>query len=90
MRTQQEENDLTLLVIKANSWMELKSIIKQYAPFVSYAKMTPKEWDADLLLRNMEAIRNRGEFINRITRANGLRAKVAELILGENYGDPWE
>lgn len=31
-----------------------------------------------------------GERIQFITRANGLRAKVAELVLANNYGDPWQ
>jgi len=89
MRNKEEESQVTLVVIKANSWLELKAVIKQHAPFISYGKMTPKEWTEDQLLRNMELVRN-GNPIQYVTRANGLRAKVAELILGKNYGDPWE
>ena len=81
--------DLTQRVADCNSWMELKSLIKSQAPFISWAKITPKEWPQEKILTSMELVRS-GAHINLITRANGLRAKVAELILGKNYGDPWE
>lgn len=85
----EKEVEQTFAVVKANSWMELKSVIKQHAPFISYSRHAPKEWSSEVILANMELVR-RGHPINIITRANGLRAKVCELIMGENYGDPWE
>lgn len=89
MRTQEQEIQVTLDVIRAQSWIELKSIIKKYAPFISYSRTHPEEWSEERLLKNMDRVRY-GERIQFITRANGLRAKVAELVLANNYGDPWQ
>lgn len=95
MRTPEQENQVTLEVIECQSWMELKHTIKRHAPFTSNSRSTPVEWSEERLLRNMEIIRHEYKstqscYLNHMTRANGLRAKVAELVLANNYGDPWQ
>lgn len=79
----------TQKIIDSQSWVELKEAINKHAPFISYSRSTPKEWSAETLIRNMELIRA-GAPLNLVTRANGIRAKVAEFLYTDNYGDPWE
>lgn len=89
MRTFEEEDKLTIDVLKCQSWIELKTLITREAPFFSYSRFDVVEHSEEKLLKKMESIRA-GAFPNLITRANGLRAKVCELVLCKNYNDPWE
>lgn len=83
------ETEKTVQVIRCNSWMELKHYVRHFGPFISYSSGESKPWSAEQILANMEVIRHGGT-LRLMTRANGLRAKVAELIMANNYGDPWE
>jgi hypothetical protein len=78
----------TLIIINCESYKELKAAVLSLAPFISYSRGIPKEWTAEMVLDGITAIKA-GHPINRMTRANGLRAKVAELILANDYGDNW-
>ena len=81
--------ELTQSVIECDSYKELVKVIRDNAPFISYSRNTPVEWTAERLIANIGAVRS-GIPLNCITRANGLRSKVAELLLVDNYGDDWE
>lgn len=78
----------TIEIINCNSWIELQQLIHKYAPFTSYSRTLPKTYQAEELIDKMERVRT-GSPIQLITRVCGLRAKVAELVLGSNYGEPW-
>ena len=80
---------ITQHVINCDTYQELKEVIHKYAPFYSYSRSSPKEWTEKLLLNNIGKVRKGGP-IQLITRVNGLRAKVAELILSNNYDIPWD
>jgi hypothetical protein len=79
----------TQKVMDCNSHRELRSVIKELAPFVSNSRMQPVEHHADLLMEKIYLVINRGHPLALITRENGLRAKVAELMVIQNYGEPW-
>lgn len=81
--------DLTQEIIDCNSFKELKKVVEENAPFISHSRSTPVEWTAEIILTRINDVRN-GAAINAMTRVNGLRAKVAELVLADNYGDPWK
>ena len=72
--------DLTEAVINCKSWKELKDLIEVQAPFISYDREIPVEWTNGALSVNIEAVRT-GYSVKEIPTVNGLRAKVAELML---------
>jgi hypothetical protein len=90
MIKQEDYQAITQQVIDCGSYKELCAVIRERAPFISYSRNTSIEWSADRIISNIKVVRNGGAFINGITRVNGLRSKVAELIMANNYGDNWE
>jgi hypothetical protein len=80
----------TQLVIDAKDWKELKTVIEELAPFVSNSRAYPIAHEAWQIHLKMEAVRKGSQPLTMITRVNGLRAKVAELIMEHNYSYPWE
>lgn len=59
---------------------DLKVVIKEYAPFVSYSRVEPVEYTAEQLLIRVNNVFYHGWPINLITRAGWLRDKVIELL----------
>lgn len=86
------QEEITIKVINSNSYQELIDILNGLdTPIVSLSRGedNPKIWGVDKIIRNIGHIRQGGS-INLITRTCGLRAKVAEFIMANNYGDGWE
>ncbi len=81
------ETELTLKVIKCGSFQELLELMQKYQAVTSHSRTTPITWDYDKIVRGIRRIRQ-GYPINNMTRTCGLRAKVAELTMGNNYEDP--
>ena len=84
-----KNEELTQKIIDCGFYADLKKVIIENAPFISYTRKVVREWSVDRLLTNIKRIREKEVDINAITRVNGLRSKVAELILADNYGEPW-
>ncbi len=84
-----EDMTRTRQVLACESIADLRKVVKELAPFVSHSRPEAEPWGEFKILASIEAIRQ-GATINHMTRVNGLRAKVAELILANNYGDSWE
>ena len=55
-------------------------------PLTSFSRSEPKEFTYAVICMTIRQVRNGGQ-IQWIARAEGLRAKVAELVLSNNYGD---
>lgn len=86
------QDEITLKIVSANSYQELIDILNSLeSPVVSLSRGEdkPKIWGVDKIIRNVGHIRQGGS-INLITRTHGLRSKIAEFILSNNYGDGWE
>ena len=82
-------DEITLRIVNSGSYQELVKIIEEVGSFVSYSRPYPVRWDAEKIIQGIKLVR-KGWGINAITRVCGLRAKVAELVLSDNYGEPWE
>ena len=79
----------TRQVLACESMADLRKVVKELGPFISYSRPDAKAWGAEKILLSIIAIRQ-GATIIHMTRVNGLRAKVAELIMADNYGQPWD
>ena len=75
-----KEEEKTEAVKNCKTFAELESVIREYTPFISNSRDTPIEWDANILLRRIFIVIDGGTIRN-ITRANGLRDKVSELVV---------
>lgn len=75
-----KEEEKTEAVKNCKNFAELESVIREHAPFISNSRDTPIEWDANTLLRRIFIVIDGGILTN-ITRANGLRDKVSELVI---------
>ncbi len=73
------EEQKTERVKKCKTFAELETVIRENAPFISYSRDTPIEWDADTLIRRILIVID-GNNLSNVTRANGLRDKVSELL----------
>ena len=74
------EEEATNAIAKCKSFEELEEVIKKYSPFISSSVNPPVMWDKVRLIRRINRIRE-GHDISLVTRANGIRFKVAELLL---------
>jgi hypothetical protein len=74
-------------IAAAEDFSTLLGAIKEYGPIISYSRPQPIEHSHLYCIRQIKRVLAGGP-INLITRAEGLRAKVAELVLAKNYGDP--
>lgn len=87
--------EITNRIIQTQSYQELIQVLRdleqEEITIVSLTRGAdkPKLWSVDKIITRVNYIRN-GSFINMVTRANGIRAKIAEFILADNYGDGWE
>ena len=70
----------TLAVKNCKSFIELEKVLRSCEPFVSYSRNLPVEYFADDIIRRIFAVIDGGPLTN-ITRANGLRYKVEELVI---------
>jgi len=75
-----KEEEKTEAVKNCKTFAELESVIRQHAPFISKSKEPEVEWQANELIRRVFIVIDGGSIRN-ITRANGLRAKVEELVV---------
>ena len=75
-----KEEEKTEAVENCKTFAELESVIREYAPFISNSKESEVEWQANELLRRIFIVIDGGTIRN-ITRANGLRDKVSELVV---------
>jgi len=86
------EAEITIKIVNANSYQELIQILTDLDnPIVSTSRgeNNLRYWDVTKIISRINLIRS-GLFPNQVTRACGLRAKVCELVLTDNYGDGWE
>jgi len=74
------ENDKTNVVHACKTFAELEAVIRKYEPFMSTSRPEPVYWYAAPLLARIQEVRNGGR-LYLVTRANGLREKVMELVL---------
>ena len=86
---QNEIDQITLRIINSGSYKELVDILNEVGTFISYSRPMPKEHNAERIIQGIGLIRQ-GWPINTVTRVCGIRSKVAELVISNNYGDPWE
>jgi hypothetical protein len=84
-----EDMTRTSKVLACTTMSDLRKVVKELGPFISYSRPDAKVWGAEKILLSIIAIRQ-GAAIEHMTRVNGLRAKVAELVLANNYGQPWD
>lgn len=77
MKTEEEK---TAAVEGCTSFEQLEAVIKENAPFISNSRETPIEWTAGQLLEVISDVRNDIKEKYYVTRANGLRSKVTELL----------
>jgi hypothetical protein len=63
----------------------LKKNEENNGPIISYSRVQSVEHTYQNICRGIKNVRAGGP-INSITRSQGLRAKVAELVLANNYG----
>lgn len=75
-----KEEEKTEAVKNCKNFAELESVIRGYAPFISNSREQEVEWQANELLRRIFIVIDGGNIRN-ITRANGLRDKVSELVV---------
>jgi len=77
-----KQSYLSYHISKCGNFQELLDLLKQKG-----IKPKGEEWSYKRLCFLILTV-NEGAPINYITRENGLRAKVAELVLAKNYGLP--
>lgn len=82
---------LSYHIAKCESYKELLDLIKKgeelgNTPITSFSRSEPKEYNYKDVCGSIKRVRGGGP-INWVTRAEGLRAKVAELHLANNYGN---
>lgn len=73
------EEQKTEAVKNCKSFHELEKVIKECQPFISNSKDSPIEWDYEKLMPRIFVVIDGGEPVN-VTRANGLRDKMVELV----------
>jgi hypothetical protein len=75
-------------IAKCGTFQELLEFLEKNerlnGPIISFSRGYPIEHPYSMLINKIRAVKH-GSFINWITRAEGLRAKVAELVLANNY-----
>ena len=76
MKTEEEK---TKAVSECKSFEELETVINENAPFVSNSREHPINWEASDLLRRIDSVK-KGHDLSNVTRTNGLRDKVKELL----------
>jgi len=86
-----KQSHMSYHIAECGSFKELLDLLKKSehdgnGPIVSHSRTVEKEHSYDKICKGIKAVR-RGLPINYITRAMGLRAKVAELVMANNYGD---
>jgi hypothetical protein len=78
---------LSYHIAQAEDFEALLSVVEQHGPLISYSRPQPEEYNRNRCAIGIKRIMAGGP-INMVTRAEGFRAKVAELILAKNYGEP--
>lgn len=73
------EQEKTSAIEACQTFAELESAIRDGAPFISNSRENPVIWEADVIIRRIFIVIDGGTE-NNVTRANGLRDKVVELI----------
>lgn len=76
-----EEEIKTTAVNNCQTFAELEVVIRHYSPFISNSRDTPVVWKANRIIRRIFLVIDGGSLSN-VTRANGLRNKVKELLQG--------
>ena len=74
-------------IAKCGSFQELLDTLEGHE-MVSHSKYPPRRHDRAKAIRSIAAVLKGGR-LQYCTRAHGFRAKVAELALTGNYGDPF-
>ena len=77
---------LTYHIGKCESFQELVDVLRDQT-IISYSRPISKEYSFEKLCRSIQGAAM-SEQITFCTRAHGFRAKVAELLMSHNYGDP--
>ncbi len=73
------EEEKTNAVLACNSFEELEKVVEKYQPFISNSRDIEIYHENPVLQEKINAARN-GNLITYVTRQNGLRAKVIELM----------
>jgi hypothetical protein len=80
----------TSKVLGAKRWKDLKAVLIEFGSVTQSYREDPHTWTAERLIYKMEEIRAGRALPQFITRELGIRAKVCELIMTNNYNDPWD
>lgn len=72
----------TQLVTACQNFEELERVIRECEPFVSNSRDVPVYWWAEKLIERIHSVR-KGWMVNLVTRANGIREKMVELLQSE-------
>lgn len=73
------ESVKTSLIEACENFKELEAIIIECEPWVSYSRPEPVYWTAEKLLERLDMVKKGGNH-NLVTRANGIREKMIELL----------
>lgn len=83
-----KQSYLSYKISQCGSFKDLVEVLKgPNMPIVSYSRTKPIVYTASLILLGIKCVYHNQAFINTITRSEGLRAKVAELVMAKNYGE---
>lgn len=73
------ESVKTSLIEACENFKELEAIIIECEPWVSHSRPEPVIWSAKQLIERINAVKLGGNH-NLVTRANGIREKMIELL----------